>query len=169
MFGLRYFRERLYYEAEHHLVHGNEDSARVLGDMAWEWGAQEYAEDRGTFVARAVLQYLVRAEAGLARACLAAYTRTVEKESPEQVRETVEIAGEKTAVFQSDLANMATLVLASAERRALDVFNSVLALYKPVVTDDFMNSVSSLCYSTEQAVACHTVSQSQPLRPSRTV
>ncbi|KAJ1548064.1 hypothetical protein HK096_005994 [Nowakowskiella sp. JEL0078] len=54
VFGLKFYKDCDFYEAEAHFALGNVDSARAAGHLAWEWGSEKHVEDPGYFVARIV-------------------------------------------------------------------------------------------------------------------
>jgi len=58
VFGMRYFKAKDYYQAEHHFVSGTIDSAKALGWMAFQWAEEGYECDKGYFIARGVLVWV---------------------------------------------------------------------------------------------------------------
>jgi hypothetical protein len=68
-YGVRYFRQGLYYDAEYFLVHGNEDSSKLLGILEYEFALQNQYDDYGYFIARGVLPLLILCKINEAEIC----------------------------------------------------------------------------------------------------
>jgi hypothetical protein len=50
----------MYFEAEPHFLAGTAESSKAYGKMLAEWSEKDHPLKRGAYIARAVLQYVLR-------------------------------------------------------------------------------------------------------------
>ncbi|KAI8850594.1 hypothetical protein BC829DRAFT_374361, partial [Chytridium lagenaria] len=141
-FGSRFFREKLYFDAEFHFLYGTLDSAKSAGKMAFEWSQVGYAEDGGYFLARVALGYLAQKRLKCAYLCLESFTQSVSDGNPSLIKEKLpfrSILDAKTIelpVYGYPLANFVQLLIYSIQREAVDQFTLLRAEYRQSLNMD---------------------------------
>ena len=56
----RFLLDKMYPEAEPHFVAGNAESSKSYGEMLAEWSEKDQPSKKGAYIARAVLQYVIK-------------------------------------------------------------------------------------------------------------
>ncbi|KAJ1567621.1 hypothetical protein HK405_005361 [Cladochytrium tenue] len=150
LFGSRFFKEQEYYDAENHLVHGTDASAKALGHLAFEWSEQGYCTDKGYFIARSVLQLLAQKKLRKACAAFESYRGDVESRRPAETTSVpfrapadgpaAATTARNVPVFAHRLANFAGLLLIAVQREAADQFTVLRGEYRTALdVDDYLH------------------------------
>ncbi|KAL2918600.1 hypothetical protein HK105_202001 [Polyrhizophydium stewartii] len=162
-FGARYFKCHDYYDAELHFVYGNADSAKLLGNLAFECSELGIFPDPGYFAARAVLQCvpiscprvpyasvpvlhadwparLIRLVAinkvDEAQIALNTFLDLFTKAHPDAAVSTQRVVGRDITIFSSDYLNIAQITLEALDRNSPDVFSNALTAFRPTLSQD---------------------------------
>jgi hypothetical protein len=56
----RFLLDKMYSEAEPHFLAGTAESCKAYGKMLAEWSENDHPVKRGAYIARAVLQYVIK-------------------------------------------------------------------------------------------------------------
>lgn len=136
-YGLKCLKEKKYYNAENHFVFGNLDSAKALGIMEYQWSTENYSDDYGYFIARAVLQYLAIKKLTHARTCLSSFCDKIKTNKSDCIVHNTN----NVDIYSSSLLNFCQVLILLIEREdTIHQFEQVSQKYSDVLikTDDFL-------------------------------
>nr|KAJ3420430.1 hypothetical protein HK105_005684 [Polyrhizophydium stewartii] len=125
-----------YYDAELHFVYGNADSAKLLGNLAFECSELGIFPDPGYFAARAVLQLVAINKVDEAQIALNTFLDLFTKAHPDAAVSTQRVVGRDITIFSSDYLNIAQITLEALDRNSPDVFSNALTAFRPTLSQD---------------------------------
>ncbi|KAJ3325282.1 hypothetical protein HDU93_002653 [Gonapodya sp. JEL0774] len=144
--GMRFYKAvlvlglaKLYYDAEHHLVLGTSDSAKISALMAWTWSTEVgvQAAELGYFEIRNVFQYILLQRLRYAQISLSSYISLLAQHRPSSLvavpasLSLPSLPGEfQFTLTAHPLLNMAQLVYFTVQRRAGDMYQELRKSYK---------------------------------------
>ncbi|KAI8845234.1 hypothetical protein HDU78_005669 [Chytriomyces hyalinus] len=136
--GSRYFKEKEYYNAEHHFVLGNLDSAKAAGRMTYQWSQEGYFEDAGYFVARTCLALLVQKKLQKAHVVYTTFLAELSSAHPGDIDSVIPFnpttgSNDTLTMTKHPLANFIGLLLLIVQRDGKDEFMRLLNEYKAEV------------------------------------
>ncbi|ORY53232.1 hypothetical protein BCR33DRAFT_655225, partial [Rhizoclosmatium globosum] len=145
--GTRYFKEKEYYNAEHHFALGTLDSAKAMGRMAYQWSQEGYFEDAGYFIARGALALKTnRSELQISRSkkhqkAYIAYQNfltELTENKPDDVDSDIQFnpttgAADTLTLTKHPLSNFIALLLIIIQRDGKEEFVKLMNEYKPEV------------------------------------
>ncbi|KAJ3107259.1 hypothetical protein HK100_003613 [Physocladia obscura] len=136
--GLRYFKEKEYYNAEHHFIYGTVDSAKALGRMAFQWSQEGYYEDAGYFIARGGLALLAQKKLAKAHIAYTTFLSELTAAKPDDVDSVLPFkpttgAADTLTVTKHSLSNFFGLLLFIIQRDSKEEFSRLIQEYKAEV------------------------------------
>ncbi|KAG0054785.1 hypothetical protein BGZ83_010461 [Gryganskiella cystojenkinii] len=134
-FGLIFWREKEYGQAESHLLVGTQESAEALGLVLYEWSELEPSHDKGAYLARGVLQELAMRNL---RDANTVFKTFVERLPASYLAESKSAPnGSKTIqTYKSPLLNLTQMTLLSCQTGNASIFKQIATKYKPVLAID---------------------------------
>ncbi|KXS13971.1 hypothetical protein M427DRAFT_57978 [Gonapodya prolifera JEL478] len=138
--GMRFYKAKLYYLAEHHLVLGTPDSAKIAALMAWTWSQEVAAAggpavEVGYFEARNVLQYILLHRLNHASLSLSTFLSNLSTNSPSSIITPPSsltfptLPGTEFTLTSLPMLNLVQLIYATVQRRAGDLYADVRKIY----------------------------------------
>ncbi|KAI9342820.1 hypothetical protein BDR26DRAFT_858820 [Obelidium mucronatum] len=136
--GTRYFKEKEYYNAEHHFALGTDDSAKALGRMAFQWSQEGYYEDAGYFIARGALAYLAQKKLHKAHLAYTTFVAELAAANPDDVDSIIPFnpttgTNDNLTMTKHSLSNFIGILLFIVQRDGKDEFLRLMQEYKPEV------------------------------------
>ncbi|KAI9205699.1 uncharacterized protein BJ171DRAFT_64991 [Polychytrium aggregatum] len=135
VFGLRFYRERYYYDAEHHFLQGPLESAKAAGYMAAEWSQLDTHLDPAYPIARTALALLAVNKPSSASSALDSYLQKLNSE-PQGAK--VDADSVSIQLHRSPLINFIKFILMAVERSvsASSEFLRIRAKYQDLLQVD---------------------------------
>lgn len=132
MAGSLYADEHDAYEAERHLLLGTRDSAEALTRMEYEWYKEDDSHTAATYLARAVLPYLLVANVRAANTAYSTFTSLLSSDKGAGLGgvQDVSSASADIRVFPSlPLLNFLGLLLLAVQRGSPELFRQLQSKY----------------------------------------
>ncbi|KAG2171987.1 hypothetical protein INT43_001464 [Umbelopsis isabellina] len=137
--GTLLYHNKQYNEAEKHLLFGSEESGKLLGDVEYDWAVEIDSADKGTFIARAVLQLLAMKNIHYANLAFQAFTKRLDASEalgeapyrPAPADQSINIT-----IYKDSLINFSQLLILTAQRDAGELFKTLKSKYAPAFAQD---------------------------------
>ncbi|CAG8614947.1 5815_t:CDS:2 [Paraglomus brasilianum] len=155
--GEMLWKEKSYSEAEPHFLAGLPASSRSYGNMLAEWASQDHPSKLGTYISRAVLQYLCLRNIRDARTSFDTFIEAVaEKDSSIKsgtapYRPTLASDPVQISLYTIPLLNFLQLLILTVQRDARDLFTKLRTKYSSSLAvepsfDDLLNKIGEVFF-----------------------